>query len=58
MGSNILSSIDGIWIYAVIGLILFIAVFVGWLYYVLKMDKNLIKKLEELPFDQNENQNQ
>ena len=44
-----MASIDGIEIYPIISLVIFVAFFTGMLVKVLKIDKNKIHELENLP---------
>ena len=49
-----LTSIDGIEIFPLISFVIFFAFFIGLLYYVIKVDKDKITELKNLPLD-NEN---
>ena len=49
MYKDILQSIDGIEFYAIGAMILFILFFIGMIIWVIKVDKNHIKKMSELP---------
>lgn len=55
MFSNILGTMEGAAIYAVIGLIIFTAFFVGVIIWVVTVDKKYISKMENLPLE-NENE--
>jgi cytochrome c oxidase cbb3-type subunit 4 len=50
-----LENISGISIYPLTSLFIFFLFFVGLLWFVLKTDKNYLKEIEQLPFD-NKNQ--
>ena len=51
MFKNILSSVSGIEIYAITGLVIFIVMFSAVLIWLFKVDKTYIKKMEQLPLD-------
>ena len=51
MFSKYLSSIDGVSVYAITGLILFVTIFVGVSIWVLRANKEYIKKMENLPLE-------
>ena len=51
MFKNILSSVSGIEIYAITGLVIFIVMFSAVLLWLFKVDKTYIKKMEQLPLD-------
>jgi hypothetical protein len=53
MYKNILQSIDNVEIWPIISLVMFFLLFVGVLIYVLKTDNEFIRKMKELPFDDN-----
>jgi hypothetical protein len=55
MFSNYLSTIEGIGIFPLISLLIFISFFTAVLIWIFKADKNYIKKMEELPLDSNNN---
>ncbi|MDP2365785.1 MAG: cbb3-type cytochrome c oxidase subunit 3 [Ignavibacteria bacterium] len=57
MKQEILQSIDGVSIYPVISLIVFVLFFVIILVWMLKVDKNYIKKMENLPLEKEEENN-
>ncbi len=57
MFNNYLSSIDGISIFPIIGLILFFSFFVICLVWIMKIDKSYLNKMENLPLDLNETEN-
>jgi hypothetical protein len=48
---NYLQSIEGVEIYPLISLVVFILFFVIMFIWMLKIDKNYIKEMEELPLD-------
>lgn len=53
---DVLSTINGIEVYPIIGLILFFLVFTGLLVLVFRMDKKQLTKMSNLPFEtDNEN---
>ena len=62
--SHYLSSIENIGIYPIITMILFLAVFVGAVFWIFTRDKEYISKLENIPLDNdnfsnnNENKNE
>lgn len=47
-----LATIDGIEIYPIISLLIFIILFIGALIWVFKVDKNKIKELEQMPLSE------
>ena len=49
--SHYLSSIDGVSIYPVITLVLFLSVFVGAVIWILTRDKEYISELENIPLE-------
>lgn len=57
MHKEILQSIDGISIYPIISLIVFVLFFTIILIWMFKVDKNYIKKMENLPFEKDEKNN-
>ncbi|MBT8387056.1 MAG: cbb3-type cytochrome c oxidase subunit 3 [Ignavibacteria bacterium] len=54
---NLLQSIEGVEIYPLISLLVFIIFFVVILVWMFRIDKNYIKKMEQLPLDSNSNRN-
>ena len=54
---NYLQSIEGVEIYPLISLLVFVIFFVVILVWMLKVDKNYINKMEKLPLDSNNNRN-
>lgn len=54
--SNYLTSIENVAIYPIITLILFLAVFIGAIIWIVTRDKEYISELEKIPLD-NENFN-
>jgi len=54
---NLLQSIEGVEIYPLISLIVFLVFFVAILVWMLMIDKNYIKEMEQLPLDSNSNRN-
>ncbi len=55
MFSNYLSSIKDIEIFPIISLIIFFAIFIGLIVWIFKMDKGFIKKMSNLPLEENDN---
>lgn len=55
MLSNLLSSIEDISIFPIIGLFIFIPIFAMWVVYALKLDKKEVERMGNLPLDSNEN---
>ena len=53
MFSQNLSSIDGVSIFPIIGLVLFFVMFSGILFWVLKKDKSYMEKLASIPLQDN-----
>ncbi|RJP69392.1 MAG: cbb3-type cytochrome c oxidase subunit 3 [Ignavibacteriales bacterium] len=56
MLSKFLSSIDGIWIYPVISLLIFIGLFIVIVIRLLRTDKKLLNRLARLPFENETNE--
>ena len=54
---ELLQSVEGISVYPIISLIVFVLFFVIILVWMLKVDKNYIKKMENLPFEKEEENN-
>ena len=54
---NYLQSIEGVEIYPLISLIVFVIFFVVILVWMLKIDKNYIKEMEQLPLESENNRN-
>jgi Ca2+/Na+ antiporter len=52
-----LQSVEGVSVYPIISLIVFVLFFVIILVWMLKVDKNYIKKMENLPFEKEEENN-
>ena len=57
MFKEMLNSIEGISIYPIISLIVFVLFFVIILFWMFKVDKTYIKKMENLPFEKDEKNN-
>ncbi|HAA00276.1 MAG: CcoQ/FixQ family Cbb3-type cytochrome c oxidase assembly chaperone [Flavobacteriales bacterium] len=53
---NYLTSIDGVGIFPVVSLIIFFTFFIALLVYIMKVDKKLISHMEQLPFEDNDQQ--
>lgn len=51
MYKNVLQSIEGVDIFPVLGLLVFVPFFVGLLWYVVRMSKKQVSHLENLPLD-------
>ena len=51
MFKNILESASGIEIYAITGLVIFLILFTAISIWLLRVDKNYIQKMEQLPLD-------
>jgi heme/copper-type cytochrome/quinol oxidase subunit 2 len=54
MYKNVLQSIGGVEVYAIISLLLFVIVFVGMLIIVMRMRKSTIDKMASLPLEGND----
>jgi cytochrome c oxidase cbb3-type subunit 4 len=52
---NYLQSIEGVEIYPLISLVVFVLFFVIMFIWILRVDKNYIKEMEELPLDLEKN---
>ncbi len=52
---QVLEGIEGVSIYPIISLVLFCALFIGVVYWVVRADKNYLKHMEELPLDSSNN---
>ena len=57
MIKELLQSIEGVSVYPIISLIVFVLFFVIILVWMFKVDKNYIKKMENLPFEKDEENN-
>mgnify|MGYP001582284833 FL=1 len=57
MIKEFLQSVEGVSVYPIISLIVFVLFFVIILVWMLKVDKNYIKKMENLPFEKEEENN-
>lgn len=57
MFKEILNSISGIEIWPIIGLFLFMILFIGIIVWVFRLDKRFIKKMEELPLEKDSSNN-
>jgi hypothetical protein len=57
MLSNYLSSIEGVSVYPVISLLLFFTVFVITVVRTLKLDKNFIERMKNLPLNNSQTEN-
>lgn len=53
MYKNVLESIQGVEIFPIISLAIFVIFFAVMLYKIIRMDKAMIKKMEALPLDSN-----
>lgn len=56
MYKNILQSIDGVEVYAIIALLIFFLFFIGVTIWLFKVDKNYLKKMSKLPLEQDNNE--
>lgn len=54
---DVLQSIEGIEIYPIISLLIFVSFFIGMGIWLLRIDKNKINKFKRIPFDNDNNQN-
>ncbi|MCS7018675.1 MAG: cbb3-type cytochrome c oxidase subunit 3 [Cytophagales bacterium] len=54
---NVLESIEGVAIYPIISLIIFFTLFIGALVYALRVNKDSVKKLAELPLEDSDETN-
>jgi hypothetical protein len=57
MYKDILQSIDGVEFYAIVAMIIFILFFLVMIIWLIKVDKNYIKEMSELPLKENNNEN-
>jgi cbb3-type cytochrome oxidase subunit 3 len=57
MFKDVLQSIEGIEFFAIIGMIIFILFFIGITIWLFKVDKKYIKKMSELPLNEESNEN-
>ncbi len=55
MYKEILQSIEGIEIFPLISLFIFLALFVGVVIWIVKLDKGYVKEMKTLPLDSDEN---
>jgi cytochrome c oxidase cbb3-type subunit IV len=55
MIKNVLNGINGVDVYPIISLFIFVPFFVGLLWWVIKADKNVINTLKNLPLDLTDN---
>ncbi len=51
MFSNLLESISGIEFFGLVSLLLFFSIFIMVLFWTVKMDRNYINKMKEMPLD-------
>ena len=54
MKRSVLESIEGVEIYPIISLLIFVALFIGVIIYVMKMKKTEVDELASLPLQENE----
>ncbi|MCB0834945.1 MAG: cbb3-type cytochrome c oxidase subunit 3 [Bacteroidetes bacterium] len=54
MFRNVLENIDGIEVFPIIALLLFVSFFTGVLWWLWKMDKTHIRRMEEMPLNDDE----
>jgi len=57
MFKDYLQSIEGVEVYAIISMIIFITFFIGILIWLFKVDKQYIKKMRELPLEKDSSMN-
>ena len=55
MFQYLFDSIAGIEIFPIISLLLFFSLFLGIVFWAVRVDKNYLKKMEELPLDASKN---
>jgi len=55
MFKDVLQSIEGVEIYTIISMIIFILFFIGMIIWLFKVDKKYIKEMSELPLESNNN---
>ncbi len=51
MFSNLLESISGIEFFGLVSLLIFFSIFIMVLFWTVKMDRNYINKMKEMPLD-------
>ena len=51
MLSNNLSNIENVGLFQIIPLFIFVTLFIGMVLYIVKMDKNIVNKMENLPLE-------
>jgi cbb3-type cytochrome oxidase subunit 3 len=56
MFKDVLQSIDGVEFYAIVAMIIFILFFIGIAIWLFKVDKKYIKKMSELPLNEENNE--
>ena len=56
MYKDILQSISGIELYAIVAMVIFILFFLGMTIWVIKVDKKYIKRMSELPIEEDNNE--
>ena len=56
MYKDILQSISGIELYAIVAMVIFVLFFVGMMIWVIKVDKKYIKRMSELPIEEDNNE--
>lgn len=56
MFKEVLQSIEGIEFYAIVAMIIFILFFIGMTIWLFKVDKKYIKKMSELPLNEDKNE--
>jgi len=57
MFENYLSSIEGVGIFPIISLLIFFTFFIALAIWAIRVDKNYLKKMQELPFETTKPQN-
>jgi hypothetical protein len=56
MYKDILQSIEGVQVYAIAAMVIFILFFVGIIIWLIKVDKRYIKEMSELPLKEDNNE--
>ena len=54
MFKNYLQAIDGVEVYAIISMLIFVLFFIAIIIWLIKVDKLYIKKMEELPLEKDD----
>jgi cbb3-type cytochrome oxidase subunit 3 len=56
MFKNLIQSIEGVEVYGIIGLVIFLLFFIGITVWLIKIDKNYIDKMKGLPLEPDNNE--